>query len=226
MFRGHHRQVRVLFGVSDILLIAAAFELAYATRLRLPGFEHVFFLPSPVQGLLLGWSMLVWVGLGYWWGLYDRIDLAHPRVILRDAFRQCLLGAASLILFEYLRRMDLSRSFVALFAVYAWVVLCLFRLNAGRILSIVRREFGMARYVMVVGLSEVALRLGRELEEAAIYGVRLTGFIADSPGEVPERIDLDSSYPVRPLAALPELLRRHVIDEIIFAVDSSRLRAA
>ena len=58
--------------------------------------------------------MLVWVALGYWWELYDHIDAAHPRVILRDAFRQCLVGAASLILFEYLQRLDLSRSFVAL----------------------------------------------------------------------------------------------------------------
>ncbi|MGH9558912.1 MAG: sugar transferase [Bryobacteraceae bacterium] len=223
MFRGHHRQVRLFFGVSDLLVIAAAFELAYATRARFPGFERVFFLASPVQGLLLGWSMLVWVGLGYWWEVYDRIDLAHPRVILRDAFRQCLLGAASVIVFEYLRRMDLSRSFVALFAVYAWVLLCLFRLNAGRILRVMRREFGSPRYVMVAGLGEAALKLGRELENAAAYGIRLTGFIADSPGEAPEKIQLAASYPVRPLSSLADLLRRHVIDEIIFAVDSRRL---
>ena len=36
-------------------------------------------------------------------------------------------------------------------------------------------------------------------------------------------VELDGTYPVRPLADLPELLRQHVIDEIIFAVDSRRL---
>ena len=46
------------------------------------------------MALLLGWSMLIWVALGYWWEIYDRIDAALPRVILRDAFRQCLLGSA------------------------------------------------------------------------------------------------------------------------------------
>jgi exopolysaccharide biosynthesis polyprenyl glycosylphosphotransferase len=220
MFRGHHRQVRVLFGLSDILLIALAFQLAYATRLRLE-LEHVFYIESTRKALLLGWCMLVWVVLGYWWELYDHIDTEHPRVILRDAFRQCLLGAASLILFEYSRRLDLSRSFVALFAGYGWVFLCLFRLNAGRILRVVRREFGARRYVMVVGVGSAAQRLGRELEHAAAYGVRLTGFLADT-GET-STVELDGTYPVRPLADLPELLRQHVIDEIIFAVDSRRL---
>jgi len=162
MFRGHHRQVRVFFGLSDILLIALAFQLAYATRLRLE-LEHVFYIESTRKALLLGWCMLVWVGLGYWWELYDHIDTEHPRVILRDAFRQCLLGAASLVLFEYSRRLDLSRSFVAIFAGYAWVFLCLFRLNAGRILRVLRREFGARRYVMVVGVGSAAQRLGRAL---------------------------------------------------------------
>lgn len=203
-------------------MVALAFELAYVTRVRLE-LAHNFFLTEPVQGLLLGWSMLAWVALGYWWDLYDRIDAAHPRVILRDVFRQCLLGAASLILFEYLRRMDLSRSFVALFAAYAWVLLCLFRLNAGRVLRVVRREFGSPHYVMVAGLGEGAMRLGRELEDAAPYGIRLTGFLADASEPPISEIVLHGKYPVFPLAQLTELLRRQVIDEIIFAVDSRRL---
>ena len=220
MFRGHHRQVRIFFGLSDILLIALAFELAYYTRQSLD-LVRIFYLETNVKALLLGWAMLVWIALGYWWELYDHIDTEHPRVILRNAFRQCLLGAASLVLFEYSRRLDLSRSFVALLGVYAWVLLCLFRLNAGHILRVVRREFGARRYVMVVGLGPAAQRLGRELELAAAYGVRLTGFLADD-GES-SAIELDGTYPVHPLADLPQLLRQHVIDEIIFAVDSRRL---
>ena len=223
MFRGHHRKARVLFGLSDILLIGVAFQLAYATRARLE-LEHFFYLTPPVQTLLMGWSMLTWVGLGFWWELYDRIDAAHPRVILRDAFRQSLMGTALVVLFQYLLRMDLSRPFLALFAIYTWIALCLFRLNAGRVLGLLRREFAAARYVMVVGLGEAARKLGRQLEDSASYGVRLTGFLDESPGQTTEtHVTLGADYPVRPLAQLPELLRRHVIDEVIFAVDSRRL---
>ncbi|MBZ5602193.1 MAG: sugar transferase [Acidobacteriia bacterium] len=221
MFRGHHRKIRILFGIADIALIGVAFELAYATRGRLD-LEHFFALPATDKVLLAGWSMLVWVALGYWWELYDHLDTAHPRLILRDAFRQSLVGAASVILFQYVLRMDLSRFFVAIFAVYAWIFLCLFRLNAGRVLSVVSREFGSVHYVMVAGLGDAARKLGRELEAASGYGIRLTGFLADGPAEETE-IELDGKYPVRPMSALPELLRQNVIDEIIFAVDSRRL---
>jgi len=221
VFRGHRRKVRILFAVADLVLLAVAFELAYRIRSRL-GLAHEFYILPPVVALLLGFSMLVWVALASWWEIYDHIDTAHPRVILRDAFRQCLLGTACLVLFEYLGRLDLSRSFVAMFAGFTWVLLCLFRLNAGRLVGAMRREFSAPHYVMVVGLGQAARRIGQQLEDAAAYGVRLTGFLSDASAGTPTEVQLDASYPVRPLAGLPELLRNHVIDEIIFAVDDSR----
>ena len=227
VFRGHHRKVRLFFGLSDIVLTALAFAIAYWTRTALNerdfAFENDFFLTAPVVVLLLGWSMLVWVALGAWWRIYDRIDAAHPRAILRDAFRQSLVGGAAIVLFEFLLRLDLSRSFLAMFVVAAWMLLCLFRLNAGRMLGLVRREFGAPNYILVVGLGEPALRIGRQIEEAAAYGVRLTGFLSDQNGSEPEHIQLGESYPVKPLAELPDLLRQDVIDEVIFAVNSQRL---
>jgi exopolysaccharide biosynthesis polyprenyl glycosylphosphotransferase len=222
MFRGHRRKVRILFGLLDILIVGLAFELAYLTRARME-LARTFFLTPAESALLMGVSMVAWVALGYWWELYDRIDSAHPRVILRDTFRQCLMGVAALILFEYLDRMDLSRPFVALFAGYAWVILCLVRLNSGRILRLLRREFGAAHYVMIAGLGEPARRLGRQLEGEAQYGIRLTGFLADSTDPPTDEVELGRSYPVYPLSKLPEMLRSEVIDEVIFAVDSRRL---
>ena len=124
MFRGHHRQIRLLFGASDAILLCLAFRLAYWVRERMELHFEFYILP-PEVALLLVWSMLVWIGSGYWWEIYDRIDAAHPRVILRDAFRQCLLGAGLMVLFQYLLRLDLSRFFVAIFAAFAWVLMCL-----------------------------------------------------------------------------------------------------
>jgi len=220
VFRGHHRKVRILFGLADVLIVGLAFQLAYWTRVRLT-LEHVFFLTPIIRVVLLGWSAAVWVVLALWWEAYDRIDAADVRVILRDAFRQCLVGAASIILVEFVLRLDLSRSFVGLFALWAWVLLSLFRLNAGRALRALLREFGSTHYVMVVGEGEAAHKLGRQIEEARGYGVRLSGFLSDdnSAGVV----ELGEQYPIRPLAKLPDLLREHIIDEIIFAVDSRRL---
>jgi exopolysaccharide biosynthesis polyprenyl glycosylphosphotransferase len=223
VFRGHHRQIRILFGASDAILLCLAFRLAYWVRERLE-LRFEFYILPPEVALLLVWSMLVWIGSAYWWEIYDRIDAAHPRVILRDAFRQCLLGAGLMVLFQYLLRLDLSRFFVAIFAAFAWVLMCLFRLNAPRVLGLMRREFGGRHFVMIVGLGEPARAMGRQLEEAARFGIRLTGFLADQPGAPhAKEIELDAIYPVHSLDRLPDLLKSHVIDEIIFAVDSRRL---
>ncbi len=218
MFSRHYRKVKAIFGLTDLILISLAFFAAYQTRVRLH-FEKVFYLDFPFAVLLLVLSILFWIAIGYWFNIYEKLDSAHPRVVLRDTFRQCALGAISLVVAEYMLRLDLSRSFVALFATYSWVLLCLFRINAARAIGTVRREFGTAHFVMVVGSSESARRLGEALEQSADYGIRLMGFLDDEPGQV----QLSQTYQQHPLSELPQLLRQHVIDEIIFAVDSRKL---
>jgi len=223
VYPGHHRRIRLLFGAADLILIAVAFQLAYWTRAQLK-LENDFFLDRGVAAALLVYSMISWTVAAAWWEIYDRIDGAHPRVILRDTFRQCLAGSVAVILFEFFGRLDLSRPFVAIFALFTWLLLCLFRLNAGRILGAVRREFAGPHFVMVVGLGPEALRLGRQLEDAAsLHGVRLTGFFADEESGAPEEVELGQKYPVHPLSRLPEMLRGHVIDEIVFSTSQSNL---
>ena len=117
MFRGHHRKVRLLFGFSDLVLIVSAFLLAYQVRIALGvytvPFEHEFFLLEPVRALLVGWSAAAWIALGIWWQIYDRIDAAHSRVILANAFRQSLAGAVSIVVLDFVLKLDLSRAFLA-----------------------------------------------------------------------------------------------------------------
>lgn len=218
MFSGHYRKVKAIFGLTDIVLVAVAFVAAYETRQRLP-FERHFELDFPVAPVLLLVSAMCWVAIGYWLDVYDRLDSAHPRVILRDTFRQCALGAICVVVAEYMLRLDLSRFFVSLFAVYSWMLLCLFRMNAGHVVGIIRREFGSSHYVMVVGSGENARRLGESLERSEKYGIRLMGFLAEDV----RQIRLAKTYDTYPLSGLPELLRRRVIDEVIFAVDSRKL---
>ena len=221
MFRGHHRKVRLLFGLSDLVLTALAFELAYRIRMAFTThstlFERNFFLTTPVYVLLLGWSMVVWVGLG----CGGRSTTASTRRTARHPARRlpAVPGWGGVhhpvrICAAHGPEPPVSRDVRGV----AWALLCLFRLNAGRLLGMVRREFGAPSYVMVVGIGEAALRIGRQIEDAAAYGIRLSGFLAGrrGPGGAPEEIELAAKYPVRPLAELPDLLRQHVIDESDF----------
>lgn len=216
------RKARVLFGLSDVVLVALAFEAAYQTRVPLH-LHFQFYFTVQQKALLLGFSLVAWLVTGLWLEIYERLDSGHPRIILRDTARQCALGVLSLLIFEYALRMDVSRLFMVSFAVYAWVLLLLFRLTAGRVVGAIRREFAAPHYVMVVGTSTRALRMGRALERSAEYGIRLRGFLSEDPEQNEEQVVLNASYPVRPVGELPGLLRQHVIDEIIFAVPSESL---
>ncbi|MCC6860231.1 MAG: sugar transferase [Bryobacterales bacterium] len=222
VFSRHQRRARVLFGLSDIVVTALAFEAAYQTRLLLP-LERVFYLLAPVKALVLGFALVTWLLAALWLAIYERLDSGDPRVILRDTSRQCAWGAIAVVIFQFLLRLDLSRPFLALFVVYSWASLLLFRLTAGRLVGLIRREFAAPRYVLVAGWGERALRLGEALERSVRYGIRLTGFLVLDPASAPAEVKLQSSYPVHPIQKLPSLLRDHVIDEVIFAVGSDSL---
>jgi exopolysaccharide biosynthesis polyprenyl glycosylphosphotransferase len=216
-----HRKARVLFGLSDIILASLAFEAAYQTRAVLH-LEHLFYLTVELKALVLAVSLAAWVTIGVWLEIYEKLDSGHPRVILRDTTRQCVYGAIGLVMFEYLFRLDLSRFFLLFFALYAWIGLVLFRLTAGRVVGVIRREFAAPHYVMVVGTGERAVRLARALEQSFEYGVRLRGFLSNTV-PAPNEIVLRVPYKVLPVEDLPAILSEHVVDEVIFAVESENL---
>ncbi|MGO4884465.1 MAG: sugar transferase [Bryobacteraceae bacterium] len=222
MFSRQYRKVKVVFGLSDLLLTSLAFLAAYQTRFLLNStglFHWVFYIDFPKAALLLILSGVCWIAIGYWLNVYEKLDSAHFPTVLRDTFRQCVLGAMALVIGEFLLRLDLSRFFVLLFAAYAWVLLCLFRMNAGRVIGALHTEFGKAHYILVVGSGEHARHLGEALEKSSDYGIRLLGFLDDEPGQ----IELSRTYERYPFSRLSDLLRGHVIDEVIFAVDSNKL---
>ena len=222
VFSRHHKRARLLFGLSDVVLIVLAFAAAYQTRLLLP-VERVFYFTVPITALLLGGAIVIWLLIGYWLEIYDRLDSAYPSVVLRDTFRQCLVGTIALILQEYLLRLDISRVFTLFFAFYSWLFLWLFRFRAAKMVGLIRREFGAAHYVMVVGLGARAMRIAELLERSEPYGVRLAGFFSDDSASSPDSLQLKKTYSVHPLSRLSDVLQTQIIDEIIFAVDSRRL---
>jgi exopolysaccharide biosynthesis polyprenyl glycosylphosphotransferase len=216
------RKARVLFGLSDIILVLIAFEAAYQTRSIL-NMEHDFYLIVEKKALVLGIALAAWVMMGLSLEVYEKLDSGHLRIILWDTARQCAYGALCMVVVEYALRLDLSRLFLVLFSSYAFISLLLFRVLAGRVVGVIRREFAAPHYVMVAGTGERALAMARSLEMSAEYGVRLLGFFTEEGDRAGTQIELGVAYPVNSLNDLPSFLRRHVVDEIIFAVGSDRL---
>jgi exopolysaccharide biosynthesis polyprenyl glycosylphosphotransferase len=226
MFRSQQRKTKILFGLSDIFLTAAAFELAYRCRQLLPLRHQFYFLPD-VKALLLGFCVFTWVGTGYWLNVYGKLDAPVIAVILRDSFRQVAYSALALVVFILFgTRLDVSRVFLGFFIFATWFFLAGFRIAARNLMPVVSREFGVKRYILIVGLGARAERLARTLEQYHDQGVRIIGFLATpSARTVPETVRSRETYPVFPLGDLRTMLAKHVIDEIHFAVASDQLPA-
>jgi len=210
----------LLYLLADGVLVWLAFEAAYQTRSWLPMAREFYFL-LPVKILLLLLAALCYWGTALWFGDYEALEGLSKRQTLRLTLRQAAIAPAVLVLAQYAFRLDLSRLFLALFAGFGLLGLLAFRLNARPVLGWYRRQFGGEHYLWIVGTGDSARRVAGLVEEAAPYGLRLSGFLDTRPAV--SAIELRSEYPVHSLAELPELLRQHVIDEILFAVPSEQL---
>ncbi len=221
MFRGQQRKTKILFGLSDAILTAAAFETAYWLRQSLP-FGHRFFLAPDRKLLLLVFSIFTWVAVGYWLNVSGQLDAARIRTILRGCFRQVGYSALAFLVFlvfGHSLEIPLARGFLTLFFGLSWFLLASFRIAARNLLPVIGS--GSQRHILIVGLGERAGRLARNLETFYEQGVRVAGFLR--PRGDKTEIAEDGRYPVFPVADLRSLLSRHVIDEIHFAVDSEEL---
>lgn len=231
MFRSQQRKTKILFGLSDAVLTATAFELAYWLRQSLP-FDHVFFLPEDKKTLLLGFSVITWVTVGYWLNVSGQLDSARIRAILRECFRQVGYSAMAFVLFlvfGHTLEIPLARGFLFLFIALSWFLLASFRIAARNLLPLLGN--GTRRTILIVGLGDRAARLAQTLGTYYEQGVRIAGFLAP-PGEFaapgtacPSVSPSGQPYPVFPVEDLRSMLSQHVIDEIHFAVESDKLPA-
>jgi exopolysaccharide biosynthesis polyprenyl glycosylphosphotransferase len=224
VFDPHRHKAAVLVSVGDVILTILTFEAAYQTRIFLP-LERVFFILTPVKALVLGVTLLLWLLAGRWIGVYERLYGANFWAAAYDTVRQVAYGSLGLVVFQFLLRLDISRSFIGLFALYNFVALLVYRASAGKLRGYIRRQFGAEVFYVIVGCSERALNFGRQLEQGAEFGHHLLTFVDPSNGSraCPSQIVLQKSYSVIPLGELPRLLRQHVVDEILFVVDGQKL---
>ena len=223
MFRSRQRKTKILFGLADVLLTAAAFDIAYELRrwLRL---SNEFFLVPDIKTSLLCFCAISWFASGYWLNLYAKLDAARIRVIVRDAARQVAYSSLAMVVFIVALQQKVSRPFLTIFILLSWFLLAGFRIAARNLIPAFSRGFGLKRYVLIVGLGKRAERLGKNLEEFYEDGLRITGFLAPADGQAqPDTVQLARQYPVFPLEELRSILSKHVIDEIHFAVESDRL---
>ena len=205
MFAHHRQRIQVLFAIADAILAILAFEAAYFTRTRWT-IGTLFFLRPEPHVLLLAFCVAIWISLGFLGRVYEYMDSANPRQLLIKTLRQCGLGIVLVILFQYLLRLDppLSRGFLLLFFGFSLILLAAFRWSSPRLIGAFQRGFGSPYHLVIVGSPEKTTILERHLCQNSPFRIQIVARIgeADCARE------------------LPALLARHVVDEVIFDVDS------
>lgn len=231
MFSRRSKVLGLGLALSDLVITALAFELAYILRQHLPELR-LFYLDRGVFVGILVSVLAIWWVVGAGLGIYRRPELFDAGRIVRDTLRQGLLGTAVLMGWLYLLKLvDVSRSFILLFVLLNTVLLVGYRLSARSLRRLRRHELGNLRYYVIVGTGPNALEVARLIEANEDVGARVLAFVreragAGANGESAEPTPGDGlrrHYPTRELHELPQMLQEHVVDEIIFAVSKQDL---
>ncbi|MCI0351798.1 MAG: hypothetical protein L0Z53_20450, partial [Acidobacteriales bacterium] len=212
----------------DLVLTAVAFVLAYGIRDQLlphwnpAGFRPIH--PFSYYLLLLAAILILWTAVGYALGIYRKVELRNPQQIIWDEVRLVFTGMiliyAALYLFQ---RVDISRGLVLLFGVTDAVLVISGRLFLFYNKGSLRRVLGKYHYFMIIGMGKEALELAYLIERAEPLGLRLFGFVHPSLPRAPSPPGLSRTYPVHALSQVNDILRNHVVDEVVVAVDKQDL---
>lgn len=226
MFARHNRIIGVLYLLADLLLALGSFWLAHEIRSR-------FVTPRPLYPLsnypwIVPLAVAIWVSVGLAAGIYREIREEELRRAFADPLKVGATSTTLLFAITFAFKLEIiSRLLLGFYAAIDLAAMTLFRLVARRFAGPLRRSVAGFRNFLLVGDALELAEIARAIEAHESHGMRLLGFVRVSPSPAPEtpasQLQLRGSYPVYTLAELPELLRRHVIDEVIFAVSKEEL---
>ncbi len=218
MFREHAKLFTKLQFISDLILSAIAFPLAYVTRIQLGklGWDPVGMLNPELHSLVhylpyVAGAIAWWVTSALMLGLYRisirRSDLEKVKVVLESS----ILLALFLGFLSFALKLDLSRPLIAFFAAYqALLLLC------ARMIVMIRSRLAHAtaarRHILIVGNSDKARQMGELIGRYRDWGLRILGYVtANGKGDA-RRTD----QVLGTIEDLAEIVQNHVVDEIIF----------
>lgn len=219
MVKEHHRLFRGLLMAADIVVIIAAWGLAYWLR-----FLSGVVTPPPQSAynpsiylLPVAIIPIVWPTIFRWLDLYRPRRTASYRHEAVDLVRASTLAVLVLVAISYfVFKTEVSRGVLLLFWVISTGALIITRVAFREVLRFIRRRGYNLRHVLVVGTGALAEGLVTRVERHREYGLRVAGLLACEAREAPQSLDgipVLGSY-----ADLPSVLRGQAFDEVVLAL--------
>jgi exopolysaccharide biosynthesis polyprenyl glycosylphosphotransferase len=218
MFARHNRLIGIIYLFGDVLLALASLGLAHEIRSHLGSLRPLYSL-SNYPGIVPLVAVIV-AGVGILAGIYREVHEEDLRRAFADPLKVGLASTTLLFALTFALKLEfISRLLLGIYALLDLLLMIIFRLVAWRFAAPLRRSVAGFRHFLLVGDGPEVAEIARTLEAYETRGMRLFGFVRVQTGPVEALPDgLIRSYPEVTLPELPELLRRHVIDEVIFAV--------
>lgn len=230
MLKQQARLIALAVYLLDLSLVAVAFVLAHVVRGKiLPAlggdlvpaefYPMARYLPLLPVALAI-WSLVLWTSGRY------RSHRTVPLLAEATAVvRSTATAAVLFLLVVWAFRLDerildddrLSRTWIALFAISAVLLLLLEKLALRLTSRYVRGRGFNFRTVVLVGANEAAQAIAHSIRSHRFWGYRVAGFVADDEEVVPAEL---GGLPVLGrVCDIRRILDREIVDEVIFAID-------
>ena len=232
MVSRHNRVIGLFYLAADGLLAVASFAVAHWIR-------SYIVTPRPLYPLshylwIIPLAVGLWMGAGMMAGIYQEIREEELRRVFSDPIKVGLIATTLLFAFTYALKLEyISRLLLGFYAAFDLAAMIVFRLIARRLSEPLRRTFAGLYYFLLVGSTPEALEIAQIIEaneRRGMFGLVWMGSSQDLPATAGSsqpgafgNSGLRCDYPVYSLDKIPELLRQHVIDEVVFAVAKTEL---
>ncbi|HEY8370208.1 MAG TPA: sugar transferase, partial [Thermodesulfobacteriota bacterium] len=208
--------------VVDLTVLVASFLVGYWIRDTYLSHRYDSLVPLPSYAGVIASSALIWSFLLVWFRLYASYRTKPLWTEVLAMLKVCLVGTLAVSALTFgLKLVFVSRLFIVISGATAFVLLSTERVLVRLLARHVRRRGYNWRNVLIVGTGPRARELATIVEEQKHWGLRLIGFVAGKPRS---RRPRSLGQPVLgTIDDMRDILARHVVDEVIFAVSRRTL---
>jgi len=225
MLKNYWRIVSRVERVLDNGILVGAFFLTHRFRALISqsGLDNFFGEGirqlGPVQDyfVVLGFTIPLFNSVLSMFGAYRSMRLSKPLQLLRLSFSAALVVFVLLGALFYILKLDLSRSFVALYCFASAFLIFLVRIAALMVLRFFRARGKNFRNLLVVGRGEQGIEISQFVKSQPELGIRFVGFVS--------YLNENSPEVVATLSEFESALKKNSIDEVLFTEVSENFPA-
>lgn len=215
VFRRFQRFYNSIKLLADMLMLAAAFGLAYFTRFY-SGLPHEAIPPANDTWLSLAMVLLIFPATFRQSNLYTTNRSRTHIGEVFEIFKATVLATLLLVALTYFTRERYSRMTIAIFVGYAFVGVTLIRLGFRGVFNVLRRAGFNLKTILVIGAGELGARVIDTIESHRELGFTVSGVLTRKPEKVGTTVR--GAKVLGLISEVGEVLDRQAVDQVIIAL--------